>query len=211
MINAVLSRHTADHGLVFGPDPASGSRSVIGGNIGTDACGVHSVQAALYGPGPRTADNVEELEVVTHDGSCFWVGCDEESRLEEIIAAGGRKGEIYAALRDLRDRYADQIRAGYPSVERMPRRVCGYNLDELLPERGFNVARALVGRPIVGMEPSCLAVFKDELRQVFPHDDDAARLTRQSHHFAWAGRTSTGWPRPARPESGIASTSWRGS
>ncbi|GAA1840485.1 heterodisulfide reductase-related iron-sulfur binding cluster [Actinomadura bangladeshensis] len=73
---------------------------------------------------------------------------DEEKDLDAIIAAGGRKGEIYAALRDLRDlrdRYADAIRAGFPSVAEMPRRVSGFNLDELLPEKGFNVARALCG------------------------------------------------------------------
>src|SRR5699024_8528750 len=75
--------------------------------------------------------------------------------LDRIIATGGRKGEIYAQLRDLRDRYADDIRAGYPSVEDMPRRVSGYNLDELLPEKGFNVARALVGT-----ESTCVTALR---------------------------------------------------
>lgn len=55
---------------------------------------------------------------------------------------GGSRGDIYRALRDLRDRYADLIRARYPNI---PRPVSGYNLDELLPEKGFHVARALVG------------------------------------------------------------------
>jgi FAD/FMN-containing dehydrogenase/Fe-S oxidoreductase len=132
-------------GLIFGPDPSTHAYCTIGGNVGNNSCGIHSVQAELYGPGPRTSDNVEALEIVTYDGVRFWVGVNEEAQLDDIIAAGGRKGEIYAALRDLRDRYADQIRVGYPSVEELPRRVSGYNLDELLPEKGFNVARALVG------------------------------------------------------------------
>ncbi|MGD0632306.1 MAG: hypothetical protein ABR987_23525, partial [Terracidiphilus sp.] len=55
---------------------------------------------------------------------------------------GGRVGEIYAQLARLRDKYADLVREKYP---RIPRRVSGYNLDELLPENGFNLARALVG------------------------------------------------------------------
>src|SRR5207248_3402941 len=59
-----------------------------------------------------------------------------------IVAAGGRHGEIYRQLDELRHRYADLIRARYPQI---PRRVSGYNLDELLPEKGFNIARALVG------------------------------------------------------------------
>src|SRR4051794_37715925 len=145
VINEQLNEYTGTKNLVFGPDPSSHSRCTIGGNIGNNSCGVHSVQSRHYGPGPRTSDNTEALEIVTYDGERFWVGVGEEDRLDEIIAAGDRKGEIYAKLRDLRDRYADDIRRGYPSVEVLPRRVSGYNLDELLPERGFNVARALVG------------------------------------------------------------------
>ncbi|HET9733018.1 MAG TPA: FAD-binding oxidoreductase, partial [Acidimicrobiales bacterium] len=144
-INEQVNVRTGRHNLVFGPDPSSHSRCTIGGNIGNNSCGIHSVQAQLYGPGPRTSDNVAALEVCTYDGERFWVGVGEEDQLDEIIAAGGRKGEIYAQLRDLRDRYADAIRAGYPDVATLPRRVSGYNLDELLPEKGFNVARALVG------------------------------------------------------------------
>jgi FAD/FMN-containing dehydrogenase/Fe-S oxidoreductase len=145
VINQQLNEVTGKQGLVFGPDPSSHSRCTIGGNIGNNSCGIHSVQSRHYGPGPRTSDNTHALEVVTYDGERFWVGVGEEEHLDEIIAAGGRKGEIYAKLRDLRDRYAEDIRAGYPSVEALPRRVSGYNLDELLPEKGFNVARALVG------------------------------------------------------------------
>ena len=145
--------------MVFGPDPSTHEYCTIGGNIGNNSCGIHSVQAQLYGPGPRTSDNVEALEVLTYDGARFWVGCDEERQLDEIIAAGGRKGEIYARLRDLRDRYADLIRERYPSVTDLPRRVSGYNLDELLPEKGFNVARALVGT-----ECTCATVLNATLK-----------------------------------------------
>ncbi|MCV7101273.1 FAD-binding and (Fe-S)-binding domain-containing protein [Mycobacterium palustre] len=145
VINEQLNRATGEFGLVFGPDPSSHSRCTLGGNIGNNSCGVHSIQSHLYGPGPRTSDNTHALDIVTYDGARFTVGVDEEKDLDAIVAAGGRKGEIYAALRDLRDEYADDIRRGYPSVDELPRRVSGYNLDELLPENGFNVARALVG------------------------------------------------------------------
>ncbi|HEU4974851.1 MAG TPA: FAD-binding and (Fe-S)-binding domain-containing protein [Baekduia sp.] len=131
--------------LIFGPDPSTHDRCTIGGNLGNNSCGIHSVQAQLYGPGPRFSDCVRELEVVTYDGERFRVGVGEEDQLDEIIAAGGRKGEIYAQLRDLRDRYADLIRQRMKPVTELPRRVSGFNLDELLPERGFNVARALIG------------------------------------------------------------------
>ncbi len=159
VINEQLNEHTGASGLVFGPDPSSHSRCTIGGNLGNNSCGIHSVQSQLYGPGPRTSDNTQALEVVTYDGERFWVGINEEDRIEEIVAAGGRKGEIYAQLRDLRDRYADDIRAAYPSVSELPRRVSGYNLDELLPEKGFNVARALVGT-----ESTCVTVLRATLQ-----------------------------------------------
>src|SRR4051812_7116184 len=146
-------------GLIFGPDPSTHSRCTIGGNLGNNSCGIHSVQAQLYGPGPRFSDCVEELEVVTYDGERFRVGVGEEERLEEIIAAGGRKGEIYARLRDLRDRYADVIRARMQPIDVLPRRVSGFNLDELLPERGFNVARALVGT-----ESTCVTFTEVEIK-----------------------------------------------
>jgi FAD/FMN-containing dehydrogenase/Fe-S oxidoreductase len=145
--------------MVFGPDPSTHSRCAIGGNIGNNSCGIHSVQSQLYGPGPRTSDNVEAMEIVTYDGARFWVGVNEEEQLEDIISAGGRKGEIYAGLRDLRDRYADLIRERYQPVDELPRRVSGYNLDELLPERGFNVARALVGT-----ESTCATALQIKLK-----------------------------------------------
>jgi FAD/FMN-containing dehydrogenase/Fe-S oxidoreductase len=145
--------------MIFGPDPSTHSRCTIGGNLGNNSCGIHSVQAQLHGPGPRTSDNTEALEVVTYDGERFWVGVGEEDRLDEIIAAGGRKGEVYRQLRDLRDRYAELIRERMRPVSEMPRRVSGYNLDELLPERGFNVARALVGT-----ESTCVTVTEAVLK-----------------------------------------------
>ncbi|MBO0693859.1 MAG: FAD-binding oxidoreductase, partial [Acidimicrobiaceae bacterium] len=157
-INEEVNARTGGRNLVFGPDPSTHSRCTIGGNVGNNSCGVHSVQSQLYGPGPRTSDNVAALEVCTYEGDRFWVGVDEESQLDEIIAAGGRKGEIYRRLRDLRDRYADAIRKGIPDVATLPRRVSGYNLDELLPEKGFNVARALVGT-----EGTCATVLQATL------------------------------------------------
>ncbi|HTP62255.1 MAG TPA: FAD-linked oxidase C-terminal domain-containing protein [Burkholderiales bacterium] len=124
------------YGLTFGPDPATHSRCTLGGMIGNNSCGAHSVMAG------KTVENVEALEVLTYDGARFWCGPTSEAELDAIIRRGGRRGEIYEKLRSLRDRYADLIRNGFPKIKR---RVSGYNLDQLLPENGFNVARALVG------------------------------------------------------------------
>jgi FAD/FMN-containing dehydrogenase/Fe-S oxidoreductase len=137
VIRDQLSELTEEkHNLTFAPDTSTHEYATFGGMIGNNSCGVHSVMAG------RTADNVEELEIVTYDGLRMKVGPTSEEELERIVAEGGRRGEIYAAMRDLRDRYAELVRRRYPDI---PRRVSGYNLDELLPEKGFNVARALVG------------------------------------------------------------------
>ena len=139
--------------LTFGPDPATHTRCTLGGMIGNNSCGIHSVMAG------RTADNIESLDVVLYDGTRMQVGKTSEAELEQIIAGGGRKGEIYGKLRSLRDRYADLIRERYPKI---PRRVSGYNLDELLPEKGFNVARALVGS-----EGTCVLVVRASTNLVY--------------------------------------------
>lgn len=123
-------------GLTFGPDPATHSHCTLGGMIGNDSCGVHSVISG------RTVDNVHELEVALYDGTVLRTGATSDYDLGAIIAAGGRTGQIYKAMAELRDRYAALVREKFPNI---PRRVSGYALDQLLPENGFHVARALVG------------------------------------------------------------------
>src|SRR5256886_11957454 len=123
--------------------------------LGNNSCGVHAVMSQFYGPGSRTSDNTHRLEVLTYDGLRMWVGPTPEEELRRTIAAGGRRGEIYAGLLELRETYAALIRQRYPKI---PRRVSGYNLDELLPEHGFNVARALVGT-----ESTCVTILQAEM------------------------------------------------
>lgn len=130
------------HGLTFGPDPSTHAHCTLGGMLGNNSCGAHSLLSAKHGLGLRSSDNTHELEVLTYDGARFRVGATSPAELERIIGAGGRRGEIYGQMKTLRDRYADLIRARTPQL---PRRVSGYNLDQLLPENGFHVARALVG------------------------------------------------------------------
>jgi FAD/FMN-containing dehydrogenase/Fe-S oxidoreductase len=125
-----------DLNLTFAPDTSTHAYATFGGMIGNNSCGVHSVM------GGRTSDNVHELDVVTYDGCRMTVGATTDAELDAIVGAGGRRGDVYRRMRRLRDRYADEIRRGYPQI---PRRVSGYNLDDLLPEKGFHVARALTG------------------------------------------------------------------
>jgi FAD/FMN-containing dehydrogenase/Fe-S oxidoreductase len=132
-----LREAAEEHDLTFGPDPATHTRCTLGGMIGNNSCGTHSILAGV------TADNILELDVLLYDGTRLTLPSHlEEEQIQRVIDRGGRQGEIYARLRDLRDRYAELIRERYP---RIPRRISGYNLDRLLPEGGFNLAAALVG------------------------------------------------------------------
>jgi FAD/FMN-containing dehydrogenase/Fe-S oxidoreductase len=124
------------HHLTYAPDPATHSRCTLGGMIGNNSCGVHGLL------GGKVVDNVETLDVVLYDGTRLTVGATPKEKLEALMRAGGRVGQLYSGLARIRDRYGDLVRAKFP---RIPRRVSGYNLDELLPENHFNVARALVG------------------------------------------------------------------
>jgi FAD/FMN-containing dehydrogenase/Fe-S oxidoreductase len=147
-----LRNRAEAHQLTFAPDPSTHSRCTIGGMIGNNSCGTHSLL------GGKTVDNVEELRILLYDGTQMTVGPSSDAELDRAIRDGGRRGEIYAKLRSIRDLYAPSIRTRFP---RIPRRVSGYNLDELLPESGFNLARALVGT-----EGTCAIVLEAKLRLI---------------------------------------------
>ena len=150
----VLNDHLAPTGLRFGPEPSTHPNCTIGGMLGNNSCGA---TAQTYG---KAVDNIRRLEVVTYRGDRFWLGptdSDEYPDLQwdAVMAAGGRRAEIYRELKDLTDDYADRIRDGFPHI---PRRVSGYNLDSLLPEHGFHLAKA-----VVGSEGTCLTILRAEL------------------------------------------------
>src|SRR5204863_8214376 len=104
-------RHSAEeHHLTYGPDPSTHTHCTLGGMIGNNSCGVHSVMTEFHGSGPLTADQVVELEVLTYRGERFRVGREGHEL----------PPELEAKLRDLADRYGDRVRERYP---RIPRRV----------------------------------------------------------------------------------------
>jgi len=140
------------HHLTFGPDPSTHSHNTLGGMLGNNSCGIHSVMAG------ETVQNVHELDVLTYDGERMTLGPTDDLAYATILRRGGRAAEIHRALRALRDRHAPEIRRKFPDI---PRRVSGYNLPALLPERGFDVARA-----VVGSEGTCVVILGAKLRLV---------------------------------------------
>jgi FAD/FMN-containing dehydrogenase/Fe-S oxidoreductase len=140
------------HSLTFAPDPATHSRCTLGGMIGNNSCGVHALM------GGKTVDNIVALDLLLYDGTRITVGATSEADLDLHIKNGGRTGQIYAELKRIRDTYSEHVRTKFP---RIPRRVSGFNLDELLPESDFNVARALVGS-----EGTCAIILSATLQLV---------------------------------------------
>jgi FAD/FMN-containing dehydrogenase/Fe-S oxidoreductase len=131
-----LRKEAERHHLTFGPDPSTHNHNTLGGMIGNNSCGTHSVMAG------KTEENVIELDILTYDGLRMRVGATTDQEYRRIVDAGGRGGQIYTGLKQIAERYGDEIRRRFPNI---PRRVSGYNLPDLLPENGLNVARSLVG------------------------------------------------------------------
>ncbi|GGM46421.1 dimethylmenaquinone methyltransferase [Longimycelium tulufanense] len=147
-----LNRQLSGYGLEFGPRPSTHSHCAIGGMIGNNSCGATAQRTG------KVVDNVGAMEVVTYDGLRSWVGPTDEPELSRLAAEDGRRGELYRGLCQLRDRYAGLIRQRYPDI---PRRVSGYNLDALLSEQDFDVAKLLVGS-----EGTLATVLRAELKLV---------------------------------------------
>jgi FAD/FMN-containing dehydrogenase/Fe-S oxidoreductase len=144
-----LNRQLSGDELMFGPKPATHSHCSLGGMIGNNSCGA---SAQAYG---KTVDNVRRLEILTYDGMRCWVGRTSKEEFEAVVSAGGRRAEVYRRLRQIIDLHRGDVRRGFPDI---PRRVSGYNLDSLLPEKGFDLARALVGS-----EGTLVTVLRAEL------------------------------------------------
>ncbi|MGY1605764.1 FAD-binding and (Fe-S)-binding domain-containing protein [Geodermatophilus sp. SYSU D00700] len=123
VVQAALQVAARPHGLRFGPDPSTANRCTVGGMIGNNACGS---RALGYG---RTSDNVVGLDVVT--------GTGQRLRLSSGSAVHG--------LDDLRVLVGRELATIRTELGRFGRQVSGYSLEHLLPEHGFDVARALVG------------------------------------------------------------------
>jgi FAD/FMN-containing dehydrogenase/Fe-S oxidoreductase len=119
----------APFGLRFGPDPSTHARATIGGSIGNNACGSRALK---YG---RTADNVVALDVLTSGGERLTV-------TRGGSPTGAPQPQVVDALRRL---VADRLALIRTEFGRFTRQVSGYSLEHLLPERGFDVAKFLVG------------------------------------------------------------------
>ena len=131
-----LNRQLRPHGLMFTPDPSTASRATVGGAMGNNSCGAHSI---VYG---KTVDHVLGQDVVLSDGRIASFENVSGDALDAKLRLGGLEGDIYRAVRDVAARAAPLVEANFPKVLR---RVGGYNLDLVNDPEGLNLAQLMVG------------------------------------------------------------------
>ena len=131
-----LNHRLAPHGMLFAPDPSTSNRGNVGGAIGNNSCGAHSI---VWG---KTVDNVVELDAVLSNGDKARFGGLTGDQLEARMRAEGLEGSIYRDLFRIGEANREEILRRYPKIQR---RVAGYNLDEFVGGASFDMARFVVG------------------------------------------------------------------
>jgi FAD/FMN-containing dehydrogenase/Fe-S oxidoreductase len=136
IVNNHLSAAVRQHGLMYGPDPVTSQRATVGGGIGNNSCGPHSV---IYG---KTLDHILEIESILSDGTRTHFAPITGEPLEQRMLQDDLEGKIYREVRRLGHLHADEIQRRFP---KLLRRVMGYNLDDFTGEGPMNLTRAVVG------------------------------------------------------------------
>jgi len=136
IVNNHLSAAVKQHGLMYGPDPVTSQRATIGGGIGNNSCGPHSV---IYG---KTLDHILEIDTILSDGTRSHFAPVNGQPLEDLMSQDNLEGIIYREVRRLGRDHADEIMRRFP---KLLRRVMGYNLDDFMGEAPMNLTRIAVG------------------------------------------------------------------
>jgi FAD/FMN-containing dehydrogenase/Fe-S oxidoreductase len=167
LVQDELNHHVRPMGLLFGPDTSTSNRATLGGMLGNNSGGSHSLAYGL------TVDHVIEIRALLVDGSEVVFGELTPAELQAKTRAAGLEGQIYREVAAIRETYADEIRARYPKHWR---RVAGYNLNELLgvgvrPHSyaggGNGSPRPLsMARLVVGSEGTLLTILEAKVRLV---------------------------------------------
>src|SRR2546427_611578 len=152
LVQDELNHHVRPMGLLFGPDTSTSNRATLGGMLGNNSGGSHSIAYGL------TVEHVIELTTLLSDGTRAVFGEVTPEGFAAKCRAPGLEGQIYREIARIRETYADEIRTRYPAHWR---RVSGYNLNELVKERPLNMARL-----VVGSEGTLLMVLEAKVRLV---------------------------------------------
>ncbi|WP_068468161.1 FAD-binding and (Fe-S)-binding domain-containing protein [Candidatus Protochlamydia phocaeensis] len=131
-----LNKQLSPYGYRLGPDTSTGNRATLGGMLANNAAGSRSLR---YG---RMVDHVKEAEVILANGEILLFGALSEEKLKQKMSLKTTEGHIYREIIRIRDTYRDEIEKRFP---RIPRRVSGYNLDELIKDEPINIAKLITG------------------------------------------------------------------
>ncbi len=183
-----LNHYLRSHRLKFPPDPSTTSRATVGGAIGNNSCGSHSI---VYG---KTIDHVKELNVVLSDGATATLQPLSEQALGARLAQPGLEGRIYREVQRLGAQYSGEVERRFPKIMR---RVSGYNLDAFTGAGPFDLTKIVVGsegtlcaftEAVVNLEPypahtavavlhfSDLIATMESTMAILPHAPSAVEL-----------------------------------
>jgi FAD/FMN-containing dehydrogenase/Fe-S oxidoreductase len=147
-----LNEQLLPHGVQFAPDPSTSNRGNVGGALGNNSCGAHSI---IYG---KTVDNVREIRAVLSNGDVATFGPVRGEALQAKARGDSREAQVYRSLVEIGDAHRDEVAARFPNIQR---RVSGYNLDELASAGAIDMARF-----VVGSEGTLLSITEAKLRVV---------------------------------------------
>lgn len=150
VVQDTLNAHLAPNGMRLGPDTSTGNRATIGGMLANNAAGARSL---YFG---KMVDHVEEVELVLATGEVLHLRPLTKNEFAEKCALENREGIIYRQMASIRSTYTNDILTQFPHI---PRRVSGYNLDELVKPWPFNLSKL-----ITGSEGSLGIVLKAKLK-----------------------------------------------
>lgn len=136
VVQDVLNETLAKQNYRLGPDTSTGNRATLGGMVGNNAAGARSLR---YG---KMVDHVQELELLLADGEILsFAPCSPEEWKQKSLLLNA-EGRIYRTIQQIQDNYETEIEKHFPKI---PRRVSGYNLDELLKPPPHNICKLIVG------------------------------------------------------------------
>ena len=147
-----LNSKLKNTGMHFSPDPSTSNRGNIGGALGNNSCGAHSI---VWG---KTVDNILEIDSILSNGNIAKFGRINKKQILEKAKKTTLESNIYQAVLDINKQHKDEILQKYPTIER---RVSGYNLDELLDLDKLNMSKF-----IVGSEGTLVAITKAKIKLV---------------------------------------------
>jgi anaerobic glycerol-3-phosphate dehydrogenase C subunit len=136
IVNNHLSKAVSQYGLMYAPDPVTSARATVGGGIGNNSCGSHSV---IYG---KTLDHILEIDAVLSDGSRVHFSPTGGEELERRMSLDTLEGRLYREVRRIAYENKDEVIRRFPKILR---RVSGYNLDDFLTDAPMNLTRVAVG------------------------------------------------------------------